>query len=151
MKLYRIVGLLFCCTPGVALACAGLVIESAWISRPPPGVDVAAGYFVARNNGTEAITIIGVSSDNFSSSMLHETMYDDGKALMRHVNGFEIAPARKYRAKPNGPHLMLSGARAPYSALKEVQLTFICADGTTLNVSAEMRRTTLNEHSQTTP
>ena len=37
-----------------ALACDGLVVEHAWLRQPPPGSTVAAAYFEARNDGTQA-------------------------------------------------------------------------------------------------
>ena len=59
-----------------------LVATDVVISRPIPGMQMTAAYFLLSNNTTQAITITDVTSPNFESVEMHESALEDGMTRM---------------------------------------------------------------------
>ncbi len=136
--------LLLCCLGAAlcanALACEGLSVEHAWLRQPPPGADVAAAYFEARNNGDQPLTIQAVSSPDFKGAMLHTTRVVDGHAEMRAQGDVELAPGARFIAAPGGAHVMLFGAVQSVDAGQTLRLELLCAHGAPLQVALPVLR-----------
>lgn len=125
---------------GDALACEGLAVDHAWLRQPPPGSDVAAAYFEARNEGHEALTITAVGSPDFKGAMLHTTTVVDGRAEMRPQGDIELAPGARFSAAPGGAHVMLFEPHKPIAADGTLTLELRCAQGEPLVVALPVRR-----------
>ncbi len=123
-----------------ALACDGLVVERAWLRQPPPGSDVAAAYFEARNDGQRALTIRAVSSPDFKRAMLHATRVVDGRTEMRPQGDIELAPGASFSAAPGGAHVMLFDALQPLIEGNTLTLELRCTQGQALTVALPVRR-----------
>ena len=94
------------CAQG-AIAAGRLVVEKAWIRSAPPGAMMLAGYATLRNEGDAPLGISGISSDEFGSVSLHETVEEGGIAKMRPLERVEIAPGAAVLFAPGGKHFML--------------------------------------------
>lgn len=127
-----------CCRD--ALACDGLVVEHAWLRQPPPGSTVAAAYFEARNDGTQALTIQTVGSPAFKAAMLHATRVVDGRAEMRPQGAIELAPGARFSAAPGGAHVMLFEPQQPLAEGATLTLELRCRHGAPLTVALPVRR-----------
>ncbi len=95
--------------------------------RPtPPGISVAAGYLVLRNDGTNVERLIGLRSPQAASVALHESQLSGGIMRMRPVASLVLAPGERLELRPAGKHLMLTGLRSPLlaGAGLSVTLTF---------------------------
>ncbi len=125
---------------GAALACDGLVVEHAWLRQPPPGSNVAAAYFDARNDGAATLTITAVGSPDFKSAMLHATHVVDGRAVMRPQGDIELAPGAHFVAAPGGAHVMLFEPAKPPTVGDTLTLQLDCRAGETLRVALPVLR-----------
>jgi hypothetical protein len=135
--LLSVLGMVLCFD---ALACDGLAVEHAWLRQPPPGSDVAAAYFEARNNGRQTLTIQAVSSPDFKGAMLHATRVVDGRAEMRPQGDIELAPGASFSAAPGGAHVMLFNPRQVITEDSNLTLELRCAQGKPLTVALPVRR-----------
>ena len=105
-----------------------LVASDVTITQPMPGMTMSAGYLTLTNNTEETITITRVSSPQYASVELHESVVDDGVARMRPLEKIEIPAGRNTILAPGGKHLMLM--RPTKVAADSVSLQFY--DGATL-------------------
>ena len=132
-----LLSILFCLD---ALACDGLKLDHVWLRQPPPGSEVAAAYFEARNDGPKELTIQSVGSPNFTGAMLHTTLIVAGRAEMRPQGDIVLAPGARFSAAPGGAHVMLSGAQQPLQDGVLLTLELRCAQGAPLRVSLPVLR-----------
>ena len=120
---------------GEAHACDGLTVSHAWLRQPPPGSDVAAAYFEARNDGQQPLTIKTVGSPDFKGAMLHTTRVVDGRAEMRPQGDIELGPGASFSAAPGGAHVMLFEPLQPLREGSSLTLELGCAQGEPLKVA----------------
>lgn len=71
-----------------------------------------AGYATIHNRADTAAVLGTISSPQFASVELHETIDDAGVMRMRRIGNAAIPPAGELRLEPSGKHLMLIGPRA---------------------------------------
>ncbi|GAA5125889.1 copper chaperone PCu(A)C [Alloalcanivorax gelatiniphagus] len=91
-----------------AAAADDLVLEDAWLRAVPPVSPTMAGYFTLRNDGDQAVELIGAKTDIAGMAMLHDTeTTDDGQARMVHLSGITLEPGDEATFAPGGKHLML--------------------------------------------
>lgn len=86
---------------------APLVATDIVVPKPRPGTQMTAGYLTLRNNTTQAITITQVSSPEFESVEMHESVLEDGVARMRPLRDLTIRAGQSVQLEPGGKHLML--------------------------------------------
>ncbi len=105
--------LLIMCLMGAACsneALPPLVVSDVEISAPMPGNRMSAGYLVLQNNGSEVVSISHVSSPDFQSVEIHESLIEDGVSRMRRVDKLVIPPSSTVTLQRGGKHLMLMQA-----------------------------------------
>jgi len=109
-----------------------LVASDITITRSMPGMKMRAGYLTLTNNSEDTITITRVTSPNFESVMLHETVIEDGIARMRSLEKIEMQAGASAILEPGGKHLMLMRPKvsADKGSADAVSLQFY--DGPTL-------------------
>ncbi|MEE2982468.1 MAG: copper chaperone PCu(A)C [Pseudomonadota bacterium] len=140
MNRLLIMAVLLTAASGKLAACEGLVAEEGWVRQPPPGSRHAAAYVVLSNIGTTPLRITGIRSPDFTSAMLHETLHSEGQARMRLLDGIDLAPGSRFRAKPGGRHIMLSGPETPLGENVLIEVTFDCGPDSSLTASLPVRR-----------
>lgn len=118
-----------------------IAVTDPWIREAPPMSKVLAGYMVLTNKTATPRILTGATSPRFGSVMLHRTVIGDGVARMVHAGRLEIPANGQLVIEPGGLHLMLMRPKAPLRAGERVELTLRFADGCTVLVSAEVRRT----------
>lgn len=107
-----------------------LAVVDAWVREPRPGASVNAGYMTLVNTGGDAVELVGIESEAFSSIDLHEMASVDGLMEMREVPELPIAAGGHVQLAPGGMHLMMRGPRHELVAGEEVELTLVFASGT---------------------
>ena len=116
-------------------------IEDARIRLPPPGMQMAVGYFQIENTSGQDLVLKGVSGDNFASVEMHETVQDQGVSRMREREQVALPAGSSTDFEPGGLHLMLFGITpgmdTRQDALLKLQLTR--ADGSELEVPVRFR------------
>lgn len=125
---------------GAAEAGAGVSIADAWSREPAEGQTVGAVYGVITNGTDAEITLVGASSPVGERVEIHETLMDDEgvMTMQEREDGFAIPAGGELALEPGGSHVMIFDIdAATYPNPVEVTLEF--DDGSTLDVSAEVR------------
>ena len=111
-----------------------------WVREAPPGSDVMAGYFTLENLTDKKLTLTGVSSPDFGSVMLHESVQKDGEESMQDVAEVTIPSHGSVEFKPGGYHLMLMQPKKNYYSGDLVTLMLTFSDKSGLMLMANVRR-----------
>jgi copper(I)-binding protein len=115
-----------------------LIVQDAW-ARQVPGSDVAAVYLTLRNPTAKSISIVGVESPVATRAMIHETKTEGGQSRMRPHEQLVVAPGQTVKLEPGGLHVMLHGLTPPVAVGQSVPLVLLLADGSKLQVAAQVR------------
>ena len=117
--------------------CDDLVASDAWIAEPPPVSQVAAAYTMLENRGTQTTRIDHIDSPCCEHIAMHsiETVADSVR--MRHLDSLDIAPHTSVVLEPGSMHLMLR-TTGHLAAGNSVELTFFCADDTSMSVEFDI-------------
>jgi copper(I)-binding protein len=118
----------------------GIMVENAWIREAPPGATAMAGYMVVKNTGAKDKVLVGASSPDFKSVMLHRTVVENGMAKMVHQPVITIPAKGEVTFEPNGYHVMLMGPKRALKAGDKVAVTLKFKDGETVEVVHEVRK-----------
>ena len=116
------------------------VAKVAWVRLPPVAMPMMAGFARIENPCKATVTIVGADSLAFDDVSLHETREENGVSRMREVAALPIAPGKAVELKPGGLHLMLHGPYQPLSAGEKPVITLKLADGRSLPVQFEVRK-----------
>ncbi len=129
--------------PALLLACLAfgctdetgppLVASNVSIMRPLPGTQTGAGYLDLTNNGRDTINITRVTSPEFASVEMHETIIEGDIVRMQALESVSIAPGTTASFERGGRHLMLL---RPYGSPDDVTLQFYAGDLMLLSVRA---------------
>lgn len=119
------------------IACSGeqeapLVATDVIVTRTMPGTQMSAGYLALTNNTAAMITIDRVTSPDFASVQMHESLLEDGIASMRALRSLPIAAGQTILFERGGKHLMLM---QPVKDMHSVTLQFFAADILLLSVT----------------
>lgn len=114
--------------------------SSVWIREAPPGAEVMAGYLVLSNHTDQAITLKGVTSPDFRSVAVHQSMQHNGTDNRPPVTHLVIPARHHVTLAPGGDHLMLmKPAKRLYDG-DLVTLILNFSDGSSLTIMAPVRR-----------
>lgn len=72
----------------------------------------SAAYLEVKNNGSEAVSMIGARADNFHDVELHQTIVEDGKSMMAGLEKVVLEPGASAEFKPKANHIMLTADSA---------------------------------------
>ena len=114
----------------------GLMATGAWVRFAPATLKTHGGYLTISNHGEQPQELVGASSENYATVMVHLSQVVDGIATMQHLESVEIPAGGKAEFKPGGLHLMLMGPKKPLEkgGMVPIRLTF--RSGATLDVQA---------------
>ena len=118
----------------------GIEVHAPWVREAPPTARVLAAYLELHNHGDVARTLVAVESPAFKRVELHRSEEKDGMASMARVTKIMIPAHGKVGFEPGSLHIMLIDPAAPLKSGDEVALTLRFADGSSLTVSAGVRR-----------
>lgn len=133
-----------------ALLCAALLFPlaafadnpleaEAWIPTAPPMTMSHAAYVTLYNAGAEPRVLIGVSSEAYAMSHLHESKEASGMATMSMLHQIEIPAGGTLLMEPGGLHVMLMSPKQPTAEGDSVTLTLSFANGEILTVDAMVK------------
>jgi copper(I)-binding protein len=141
MMNYRRFSVLFALLISLAApARADIEIHDAWVRAMPPGSAGTAGYLRLVNNGSNAVTVVGASSDIAERTQLHESVAHDGVVSMSPLPRLPVAPGAEVSLEPGGRHLMLMGLTAAPREGATVRLCLQLASGDEQCVDTPVRR-----------
>lgn len=101
---------------------AGISVIDAWARPTAPVADVAA-FYVTLENGGQADTLHGASSDRCGQAEIHDNVLQDGIMTMRHLHSVEIGPGQTVEMGPAGMHVMCLGVEEPLVEGEDIALT----------------------------
>ena len=133
----KLLPLLLLIVAGCSSSDAPLVATDVVINAPPPGMKMSAGYLTLHNNTSAEITITRVSSPQFGSVEMHETIIRDGISRMVALGEVTIPAKDSVSFEPGAKHLMLM---RPGGELATVSLEFYSASDLVLAVDATISR-----------
>ena len=134
LALASILVLASCTTAGTA--CDEVDVEGAWFRVPP--APNGALYFVATNNGDEAIALTGVTSDVAGMIELHEVIDNDGMMQMQPIEGqrIEIPAGESVELRQGGLHVMAMGLTDGLEDGEDAEFTLSTDAGCEITVTA---------------
>ena len=112
---------------------APLVATDVIVYQSVPGSMMRAGYLTLTNNSDTTITIDQVTSPEFGSVEMHETILEDGIAKMRAMPSLSIPAGESAHFERGGKHLMLMQAA---ENIETVTLKFHSGNSLLLSVIA---------------
>lgn len=112
----------------------------AWVPVAPPGVKAHAAYLVLMNHGADLRAVTAVHSPQYASAAIHASQVKDGVNVMQHLAQVDLPAGSSVAFKPHGLHIMLMGPKKPMAQGDTVDLALTLDDGTTVAVTAEVRK-----------
>ena len=112
-----------------------LVASDVDIRKPMPGMNMSAGYLTLTNNTEQSIIITHVTSPQFGSVELHESVLEDGVSRMYALGNLTILPGHTVRFEPGGKHLMLM---RPSIGADEITLDFHAGKAVILTINTSL-------------
>ncbi len=138
--LVTLLTLLFLASNAWASAQHGIEIHDPWVREAPPTARVLAAYLQLHNHDDKTRTLVSVESPAFKRVELHRSEEKEGMATMTRVAKIIIAAHGKVAFEPGSLHIMLIDPVTPLKAGDKVKLTLRFDDGSSLNISADVRR-----------
>jgi copper(I)-binding protein len=92
------------------------------------------------NTGDKPVTLVGAASSFFRDVSIHRSIDRGGSMGMEPVTGIKIEPHSRLEFASTGYHLMLMQPTESLEAKREVSITLRFADGTSLAVRFEVRK-----------
>ncbi len=111
-----------------------VVAANVVVTAPAPEMPMAAGYLDISNHSGTSIRITRVSSPDYESVEMHETIVEDDVARMREIPALEIGSGETVVFERGGKHLMLM---RPIGTPGTITLNFYSDELLLLSVSAE--------------
>ena len=111
-----------------------VVAANVVVTAPAPGMPMAAGYLDISNHSGTALRITHVTSPDYTSVEMHETIVEDDVARMREIPVLEIQDGETVVFERGGKHLMLM---KPIGTPGTITLNFYSDELLLLSVSAE--------------
>ena len=107
------------------------------VTQSVPGMPMSAGYFKLTNNSGQAISISHVTSPQFASVQMHETIIKDEVARMVALETLVLQPGETVSFEPGGKHPMLM---RPVDDIDSVTLEFFAGESLLLSVITDFDR-----------
>ena len=119
------------------VATPSVLISDGYIIAPLKGRDVAAGYFMAENQGA-AISLVSASSPVAATVEMHTHSMADGVMKMRKVEAVDLPEEGSVAFEPGSFHLMMFGF-ARDEGQTETPVTIVLSTGEEITVTLPIR------------
>jgi copper(I)-binding protein len=121
--------------------------SDAWINEAPATVSVLAGYANIHNASDKSITLLTVSSPNFSKIEIHRSVLNGDMVSMEKQETLAIPAKNTIKLSPGDLHLMLFDPDKPLRAGDTATLNFSFSDGNNQTIEARVERRSSEDHS----
>jgi copper(I)-binding protein len=106
-----------------------LDVMGAYQPERPEFMSMNAGYLKINNLSDKVIYVVGVSSPDYQSVSIHESIQVDGMHKMESVDSIEIMAGETVLLEPGGMHLMLHMPVAARKVGDFTTIVFVLSDG----------------------
>jgi len=113
---------------------APLTVSNVTVTQPVPGMAMSAGYLELTNNSSRSISITHVTSPQFASVEMHETVIENLVARMIALGTLTLQAGETVIFKPGGKHLMLM---RPSDEIDSVTLQFFDDESLLLSITTD--------------
>jgi periplasmic copper chaperone A len=118
--------------PAVQAAGTSITAQNAWV-RWLPGNLPAGGYVTLNNAGDQNVDVVDVTSDDYGSAMMHQTVSNGSTQKMMMVDKVTVPAHGSVSFAPGGYHLMLEQANHTIAPGDTVHIKLHFSDGETLD------------------
>jgi len=113
---------------------APLTVSNVTVTQPVPGMAMSAGYLELTNNSSRSISITHVTSPQFASVEMHETVIENLVARMIALGTLTLQAGETVIFKPGCKHLMLM---RPSDEIDSVTLQFFDDESLLLSITTD--------------
>lgn len=113
---------------------SALTFDDLEVYAPLPGNSVTSGYAKIKNNGNEGITIESITSPDFKSVEIHETIISDGIARMIEIENLLIPQNDAVLLERGGKHFMFFEPTSSISIGQDIKLSIELSNGSNINI-----------------
>jgi len=119
-------------------ASSSMMVSDCWI-RSMPGDTPSGGYFKLMNMSDKPVDLVGVSTDAFGMSMLHETQSSGSTSKMVMVDKASVPANGTLAFAPGGYHVMFEKAKKPLTVGSSIPVTFKFSDGESIEAQCAVK------------
>jgi len=118
--------------PAAHAAGTTITAQDAWVRWLPNNLPMG-GYVTLKNDGDQNVDLVGVASDDYGMTMLHQTISNGSTQKMVMVDKATVPAHGTLSIAPGGCHLMLEQAKHKIAPGDTVHITLKFSDGETLD------------------
>lgn len=130
-----------------ATAAEAITIVNPHIRELPPGQKVTAMYMTLKNTSSTNHDLVKVEGDISNMIELHTHTNENGVMKMGQVESIPVPADSTAEAKPGSYHVMIMGLTQDPKLGDKFDFNFIFKDGTSLPVTAEVKKIDAHSHS----
>ncbi|HTR08476.1 MAG TPA: copper chaperone PCu(A)C [Paraburkholderia sp.] len=124
--------------PACAASSSSMMVSDCWI-RSMPGDTPSGGYFKLMNMSDKAIDLVGVDTEAFGMSMLHQTQSSGSTSKMVMVDKASVPANGTLAFAPGGYHVMFEKAKKPLTVGSSIPVTFKFSDGESVEAQCTVK------------
>ena len=116
-----------------------ITINDPYVRAVPPVVKTSAAFMQLQNSSQVEQFLVSAATPAAAAVELHMHTMDDGVMRMRRIPHIHLPPNETVSLQPGGLHIMLFDLVAPLNPGDRVPLTLTFEDGSSKEISAEVR------------
>ena len=116
-----------------------VLVNDPYVRAVPPVVKTSAAFMQLQNSDQTEHFLVSASTPAAAAVELHTHTMDEGVMRMRRVAHVHLPPNETVSLQPGGLHIMLFDLVAPLNPGDRVPLTLTFRDGSSKEISAEVR------------
>ncbi len=117
-----------------------ITVTNAWVADGPPGSTMYAGYLTIKNNYSNNIKLLTVTSSKFQNIEIHESQIVNHMAKMVRQNGLTIKANSTIQFAPGGLHLMMILPKDAIQLDNKINLVLQFQHNITVSVIAKVQK-----------
>ncbi|MFC0693118.1 copper chaperone PCu(A)C [Paraburkholderia humisilvae] len=115
-------------------AADAITVKNAWVRWLPNNLP-AAGYATLANHSDKPIDLVDITSSDYGSAMLHQTVSSGSTQKMVMVDKLTVPAHGEAQISPGGYHVMLEEAKRKIAPGDTVHLKLHFSDGETVDTA----------------
>ena len=119
-----------------------ITVTDPYVRAVPPVVRNSAAFMQINNSSAEEQFLVSASTPVAATVELHMHTMDDGVMRMRQIAHIHLPPNGTATLQPGGLHIMLLDLKGPLDLGDQVPITLTFEDGSSKEISAEVRSVT---------
>ena len=116
-----------------------VTVNDPYVRAVPPVVKTSAAFMQIQSSDAVERFLVSASTPAAAAVELHMHTMDDGVMRMRRIAHIHMPPNETVSLQPGGLHIMLFDLTAPLNPGDQVPITLTFEDGSTKEISAQVR------------